>query len=117
MIDGIGLGFEGYDGMGRWRPTQKGQPTDQSGELVGVDVAGPFEGAVELADKLAASADVRDCVAEQWFRFAFRRAIDEADEACSLAPSRQLFAAEGGDIRALLLALVETDSFRHRAVP
>ena len=103
--------------MGRWRPTQKGEPTDQSGELVDVDVAGPFEGAVELAGKLAESADVRDCVAEQWFRFAFRRAIDESDEACSLAPSRELFAAQGGDIRALLLALVETDSFRHRAVP
>jgi hypothetical protein len=115
-IDGIGLGFEGYDGSGKWRPTQNGAPTDVSGELLGVDVAGPFQGAVELADKLADSADVRDCVAEQWFRFAFRRAIEEGDEACSLAPARELFAAQGGDIRALLLALVETDSFRHRAV-
>lgn len=116
-IDGIGLGFEGYDGSGKWRPMQNGAPTDVSGELVGVDVAGPFQGAVELADKLADSAEVRDCVAEQWFRFAFRRAIEEGDEACSLAPARELFAAQGGDIRALLLALVETDSFRHRAVP
>jgi hypothetical protein len=116
-IDGIGLGFEGYDGSGKWRPTQNGAPTDVSGELVDVDVAGPFQGAVELAGKLADSADVRDCVAEQWFRFAFRRAIEEGDEACSLAPARDLFAAQGGDIRALLLALVETDSFRNRAVP
>jgi hypothetical protein len=116
-IDGIGLGFEGYDGLGARRPDQNGAATDESGELFDIDVAGEFFGAVELAHRLSESADVRDCVAEQWFRYAFRRAIDESDVACSLEPSRQLFAESGGDVRKLLIALVQTDSFRHRAVP
>jgi hypothetical protein len=115
-LDGIGLGFEGYDGIGAYRPEQNGKPTDQSGELFDIDVAGPFVGAVELSGKLAKSEDVRQCVGDQWFRFAFRRALEKSDEACSLAPTRDLFAESGGDIRALLTALVETDSFRYRAV-
>lgn len=114
LINGIGLGFEGYDGIGAFRELENGLPVDESGEVVGTDVAGPFDGAVELAHKLAESEQVRDCVATQWFRFSLGRLEGEAD-ACTLDALRQSFADSGHDVRALMLALVTTDAFRYRA--
>jgi Protein of unknown function (DUF1592)/Protein of unknown function (DUF1588)/Protein of unknown function (DUF1595)/Protein of unknown function (DUF1585)/Protein of unknown function (DUF1587) len=114
LIDGIGLGFEGYDGIGGYREVENGLPVDQSGEVVGSDVEGPFDGAVELAHKLAGSSDVRDCVATQWFRFSVRRFEDDADS-CTLDRLKASFAESDSDVRELLIALVQTDAFRYRA--
>ena len=115
MINGIGLGFEGYDGIGAFRQVENGQPVDQSGEVVGTDVPGAFDGAVELAHKLAGSEQVRECVATQWFRFSLGRLESGADE-CTLAELQQSFADSDHDVRELILALVQTDAFRYRAV-
>ncbi len=114
LINGIGLGFEGYDAIGAFRQVENGQPVDQSGEVVGTSVAGPFDGAVELAHKLAASEEVRDCVATQWFRYSLGRLESTAD-ACTLEDLRQSFADSDYDVRELMLALVQTDAFRYRA--
>lgn len=115
LIDGIGLGFEGYDAIGAYRETQNGQPVDQTGSLIGTtDIDGDFDGAVELAHKLATSNDVRDCVARQWFRYAFGRIEDVQGDACSLETIDEAFAASDYDVRELMVALVQTDAFRHR---
>ncbi|MBC8068133.1 MAG: DUF1592 domain-containing protein, partial [Deltaproteobacteria bacterium] len=114
LIDGIGLGFEGYDGIGAYRELENGIPVDQSGEVVDSDVEGSFDGAVELAHKLAASTEVRDCVATQWFRFSLRRFEGEADT-CTLDRLKAGFADSDADVRELLVALVQTDAFRYRA--
>jgi hypothetical protein len=114
LINGIGLGFEGYDAIGAFRELENGLPVDQSGEVVGTDVAGTFDGAVELAHKLAQSEQVRECVATQWFRYSLGRLEGEAD-ACTLGELRQSFADSDYDVRELMLALVQTDAFRYRA--
>jgi hypothetical protein len=114
LINGIGLGFEGYDAIGAFRELENGLPVDQSGEVVGTDVAGEFDGAVELAHKLAGSEQVRDCVTTQWFRYSLGRLEGEAD-ACTLDELRQSFADSDYDVRELMLALVQTDAFRYRA--
>lgn len=114
LIDGIGLGFEGYDGIGVYREVENGLPVDQSGEVIGTDVAGEFDGVVELANKLAQSEQVRECVATQWFRFALGR-FEEAEDACTLDELHASFAESDYDVRELLLALVQTDAFRYRA--
>lgn len=114
LINGIGLGLEGYDAIGAFRETENGLPVDQSGEVVGTDVAGTFDGGVELAHKLAQSQQVQDCVATQWFRYSLGRLEGTAD-ACTLDDLQATFAASGHDVRALMLALVETDAFRYRA--
>jgi hypothetical protein len=110
-MDGIGFGFEHYDPIGAWRDLDSGVPVDATGELVGTDVAGPFHGAVELAQKLATSEQVRDCVGDQWFRYALGRSIDE-DDGCATRDLRAAFAASDLDLRELMLALVATKSFR-----
>ncbi|MBC8133978.1 MAG: DUF1592 domain-containing protein, partial [Deltaproteobacteria bacterium] len=78
LMDPIGFGFEHYDGIGRWRDKESGAPVDASGALSGTDVDGPFNGAVELADRLAGSAAVARCYATQWFRFAYGRGENAA---------------------------------------
>jgi len=89
-------------------------PIDSAGELVDAgDASGPFNGAVELARRLAESHEVRECVKNQWFRFALGRNEGEQD-ACTLQSLSEQFAASDYDIKALLLALVTSDAFRYR---
>jgi hypothetical protein len=113
LMDPIGLGFESYDAVGRWRASEAGRPVDASGEIVDADVAGRFTGAVELGSKLAGSAQVRGCVVKQWFRFGYGRSETPAD-LCSLATLEARFASAGQDVRELLVALTQTDAFLYR---
>jgi hypothetical protein len=115
LMDPIGFGFEGYDAIGRLRTMDGGRAVDESGWVVeSDDLDGPFRGAGELGEKLAQSGQVRDCVATQWFRYAFGRHEAAVGDACSLAAVRKAFTSSGGDIRELLVALTQTESFLYR---
>jgi hypothetical protein len=114
LIDPVGWGFEQYDAIGRYRTMEGSNPVDARGEITGTaDADGEFDGAVELAQLLAGSEQVGECVAKQWFRFAFGRSEVEEDT-CSIATTHSLFADAGYDIRELLLTIVVSDTFRHR---
>jgi hypothetical protein len=73
VIDGVGFGFEEFDGVGIYRTTENGSPVDTSGTLVGTDVDGPFVGASALEDKLVTSQEVLGCFIKQAYRFAMGR--------------------------------------------
>jgi hypothetical protein len=116
LIDPIGFGFEEYDHLGRYRETENGSPIDVSGEVIeSADPAldGPFEGARELAERLAASPRVKSCLVTHFYRFAMGRLEEEADR-CSLEQVTETFTASEGDLRELLVALTLTDAFRYR---
>ncbi len=110
LIDPIGFGFEAYDGAGLWRADEHGVPIDASGTLVGTDVDGDFDGAAELATRLADSRLVHDCFATNAFRYALGRAETIADD-CTLGELRERF-AEDGDVRALLVDITRSVAFR-----
>ena len=117
MMDPIGLAFESFDAIGRFRTTENGATIDLSGEVLGSrDAAlnGKFTGVSELATKLAASDQVRDCLATQWFRFSAGRAEEQPD-GCSLTTLQDAFAASGGDLVELVVAMTQTDAFWYRA--
>jgi hypothetical protein len=114
LMDPIGLAFENFDGVGRWRDSEGGQPIDASGELIETDVDGTFVGPVALAQRLAISDDVQSCVVTQWFRYGYGRAEVPDADACSLATLNQAFTAAGGNVRELLVALTQTDAFMYR---
>lgn len=117
LLDPIGLGFEHFDALGRWREQENGLAIDASGELIGTDDSdGPFDGAAELAALLAGSQQVRDCFTRQWFRFAHGRAETDADEQ-SLARLSGAFATSEYRVQELLVALTQTDAFRLRRAP
>jgi hypothetical protein len=62
QMDPVGFGYGNFDGIGRWRAMEEGKTIDASGNLQGTDVEGVFRGPVELAQKLASSQLVSDCV-------------------------------------------------------
>ncbi len=113
MIDGVGFGFEHYDALGRYRAQDGGAPVDARGELVGTDVDGPFDGALELSERLADSAQARGCVVAQVYRYALGRGAT-VDDACELGALMAEFEDVRGDMRALLRAVVASDAFRLR---
>lgn len=117
LMDPIGLAFENFDAIGQYRDQENGKPIDVSGAVKVVrdpSLEGAFTGVRELATKLAASDQVRDCVATQWFRFAAGRSDEDADT-CSLGALQDSFAASGGDLVELLVGLTQTDAFWYRA--
>jgi hypothetical protein len=116
LIDGIGFGFENYDAIGAFRTMEGTLSVDASGEIVSAQgIDGPFEGAVQLANRLAQSPEVEACVAQQWFNYALGRVPGDDDE-CSTDLILDDFRESGGSIRELMLRLVETDAFRTRRV-
>jgi hypothetical protein len=116
LIDPLGFGFEHYDGIGAYRAEEAGKPVDATGQVVGGDAPDTtFDGAIELGQMLAASEQVRTCVAQQWFTYGFGRSRGDGDD-CSFDEMYAAFAESGHDIRELLLAMVVTDSFRHRRI-
>src|SRR5690606_2384928 len=82
LMDPIGLGFEHYDALGKFRQMEGLVQIDASGELVGDGPPKNFQNAVELTHLLADSVTVSDCVARQWFRFSLGRIESESDS-CS----------------------------------
>ncbi|WP_437915832.1 DUF1585 domain-containing protein [Sorangium sp. So ce302] len=114
FIDPIGLGFEHYDAIGKYRAMDGLGEVNAAGEITGAreDLAGPYYGGVELAKKLAGSSEVAECVANQWFRFALGR-IESLDGACSIQTLHDEFKASGGNIRTLLSQVALSDAFRH----
>jgi len=116
LIDGVGFGFERYDQLGRYRATENGLDVDESGEVLesgetGLD--GAFAGASELATRIADSPMARGCLATHWYRYTF--GWQEAPEdSCSLGQLKHRFESSGGDLKELLVALTQTDSFLYR---
>ena len=117
LMDPIGLAFEHFDAMGRYRETEAGAALDVSGEITAAtdpSLSGSFVGVRAMAEKLAGSSQVRACMATQWFRYAAGRSEAEADE-CSLGVMRDTFGASGGDLLELIVATTQTDAFWFRS--
>jgi hypothetical protein len=110
-IDGIGFSFENFDALGQWRTLDNGHVVDASGELIGTDVDGALENAVELAEKLAQSRTVHDCLSTQFFRYAFARTESDADVP-ALDYYRDGFWEHGGSIPELMFNIATSRAFR-----
>jgi hypothetical protein len=76
LMDPIGLALENFDAIGRYRTQDNGQTIDASGELDGVT----FNTPAGLADALAQSPRVPECVSRLVFRSAWGRLETPADE-------------------------------------
>jgi len=116
-INPLGFPFEVYDWIGAYRTTENDAPIDTSADLT--QILGPEYGTVadadELLDVIAQSDVARDCYARQWFRYALGRSEDTtgADD-CALDQITSAFAASGGDVRELLVAIATSDAFLFR---
>jgi len=115
LMDPIGYAFEHYDGIGRYRTMDNGQPVDSTGTLNIDGVDKSFADSVELTKILSTSDTVRSCFAKQWFRFAVGRNETDAD-AASLAGIATAFATNQFDMRDLAPAIAASRSFRYRSL-
>lgn len=116
LLDPIGFGFENYDAIGRYRTQDGTQTVDARGEVIGTrDANGPFEGAVELAHRLADSEEVSECFASLWVEYAIGRGRHDADE-CSVDSVQEHFASTNGNLRELMLAVIASHAFRYKGV-
>jgi hypothetical protein len=114
LMDSIGFALEGYDLIGKLRASDEaGNKIDTSGELTATDVTGTFTGPKEMAEKLASSGQVRECLSGQWFRYALARNPSN-DDGCSLLSVQTTLKTADGDVRKAVLSLVTSDSFRYR---
>ncbi len=105
-IDAIGFGFEGYDAAGLPRTQQNGVAIDDTGFA---DETGPFKGTGELGAKLAASEDVRRCLARQWFRFFQGR--EEGDGDRTAIDAATTAAMRDDTFSALVREVAKSDAF------
>jgi hypothetical protein len=116
-IDGIGFGFEEFDGLGIFRTTESGQPIDDSGSIaVGSDVDGTFTGASALEAKLVGSKQVIDCFARQVYRYAMGQVEGDDNTPLGTATNAVLASMQSGftadtHITDAFLAIVADPSF------
>jgi hypothetical protein len=117
MMDPLGYAFEHFDSVGAFRETENGVTLDVTGEIFESPdpaLAGQFNGVQEMAQKLAVSDQVRDCMATQWFRYTIGRTEVQPDS-CSLGTLFDTFGTASGDINELIVGVTQTDAFMYRA--
>lgn len=110
-IDPLGFAFEGYDGMGRARELDNGQPVDSSGTYPLAEQVVSFSNARELLEALANSTEAHLCYAKKLASFALQRDVVVAD-----LPLLETLAtvSRSNSIRDGVVALVRDPAFRLR---
>lgn len=112
ILDGIGFGFERFDGVGRYRTVETDTPTcsiEGTGRFGGTAFAGPRE----LATMIDASGDLSRCGVAHVVRFAQRHVAASGDSRL-VERLHGAFEASGHDFRALMVAVVRDPAFRLR---
>jgi hypothetical protein len=109
QMDPIGLGFEQFDAVGRFRTKENNTTVDASGSL---DAAGSFKDARGLATLLKADARVPLCITRSVFRHAAGH-VEQTGEEPSLQAVEKAARTQGFNLRALLVELVASDAFRY----
>ena len=116
-LDAIGFGLEHYNGVGLWQDTRQQQSRSiRSGSVPDTDAAGEFNGAVELANKLARARTPPDCYVGKWLELRVRPLPGKPTTRARRHSSRQAFQKSNGNVSELLLALTQTDAFLYRPV-
>jgi len=113
IINPIGFAFENYDGLGRFRDMDNGQPVDASGDYPFHEGRAAFTGAAELMELMASRTQAHQCWAKKMASYALQRDLVEADRPLvqSLGSVSQ---AAGMSLKQVMLTLVESDAFRTR---
>ncbi|MCL2449870.1 MAG: DUF1585 domain-containing protein, partial [Polyangiaceae bacterium] len=116
--------FGNFDATGAY---QADDSNGQSGTFPPVDASGTvnadnalestmtFNGAVDLANQLAASEEVDACYALQEFRYALGR-LEASDDACSAQQMYQAFKSSNYNLQSVIIGIVRMDSFRYHNV-
>jgi len=112
----LGLPFERFDHLGRFRFQELGKPVETTGAVLNSGVPG-LDGEVkspfELIDRLARSEHVEQVFVRHVFRF-FMGRNETLGDAKTLQDSHQAYRDSNGSMRALVVSLLSSDSFIYR---
>ena len=122
LFDPPGFAFENYDGVGKYRTIDNGQPVDSTGTFKSPSMATglpggvefKFNNAVELFKQLAASSEAQSCVDRQWSRYILGRMETSADTGSLQAAYRTGAATAGFSMRDMLATLLASKAFMYR---
>jgi len=113
LMDPIGLSFENFDAMGRFRTNEEnGLLIDASGEIDGQPYAGPQQ----LGTILKASEKARNCLVRRVYRYTTGH-TEGAFDNLQITNLGQSFTAQGQRLNALLLGLAQSEGFLNVSLP
>jgi hypothetical protein len=116
QMDPLGLTFEMFDGLGRYRTQELGKPVDTSGEIIASGdpkLDGKVTNALELLRKLAESEHVQQVFVRHAFRFWMGR-NETLSDAPTLQAAYRAYRDSDGSMRALITSLLTSDAFLYR---
>ncbi|HKO90497.1 MAG TPA: DUF1592 domain-containing protein, partial [Polyangiaceae bacterium] len=109
LMDPIGLGLEGFDGIGRARDRyENGDAIDARGELPD---GTRFDGPVQLASVLASDPRFLRCATQKLLTFSLQRSLEDDVELIDATLARF---KQTGTLRALIEAVVLSPAFRQQ---
>ena len=106
QMDPMGLPFETFDAIGRYRTTDRGLSIDPSGEFEGIDVADPRQ----LGEVMSSSGAVAECLVRKVYSYSVGHEERDVD-AVVIAALQDSFEASGYRLKALLLDIVTSEAF------
>jgi hypothetical protein len=110
-----GFAFENYDGIGRFRTTDNGQPVDASGTFVTpLGSTLTFASAIDLMRQLAALPETAMCTERQWTRYLLGRTEDPADLGSLEIAYQKAATTPGFSLRDMLTSLVASKAYLWR---
>ncbi|MES1175595.1 MAG: DUF1592 domain-containing protein [Myxococcales bacterium] len=107
LMDPLGFSLEHFDAIGAYRATDSGKPIDTTGTIG----SQPFSDAPSLGKIIATAPETAPCLVRNLYSYATGHTIADTEEVAvqNLASD---FATSGNRLRALVLALVTSDSFK-----
>lgn len=113
-INPLGYAFENFDGLGRERDTDNGEPVDTTASYPFAEGNQSYAGAAQLMQIMAEGEQAHACYAKHLAGFVLQRDLTEADRSLidSLTTASR---APSGSIKQMLLALVTDPTFTARA--
>lgn len=112
----LGMPFESFNHVGRWRSTELGKPVDTTGAVSHTGIAeldGDVENVRDMMERLAKSDLVRQSFVRHVFRYWMGR-NEMLSDSKTLIAMDQAYLESNGSFKELLVALLTSDSFLYR---
>jgi len=110
-INPLGFAFEDFDGIGRHRTSDNGQPIDTSGSYPFANGTQNFNDSAALMQVIANGPQAHQCWSKKLFSYALERDIVAAERP-TVEALGAVSQASGGSFKEVMLALVKSDAFR-----
>lgn len=111
IINPIGFAFESFDGVGRFRDKDNGQPVNTTGSYPFAEGTKSFANATELMQMIASGSQAHECYAKKLASYALQRDLVDGERPLveSLGATSR---TTNASLKEVMLALVKSDAFR-----